>query len=71
MTRPLISIKSYKAFGKINVKFTCHYVNFTLHLSGRYLKACTMTLMNNLKTMRFNKNQITQEELAGKVSVSR
>lgn len=30
-----------------------------------------MTLTNNLKVMRFNKNQITQEELAGKVNVSR
>jgi len=30
-----------------------------------------MTLMNNLKVMRFNKNQITQEELAGQVNVSR
>lgn len=30
-----------------------------------------MTLLNNLKTMRFNKNQITQEELAEKVDVSR
>jgi len=26
---------------------------------------------NNVKTMRFNKNQITQEELARKVNVSR
>jgi putative transcriptional regulator len=30
-----------------------------------------MTLMNNLRVMRFNKNQITQEELAGQVNVSR
>lgn len=30
-----------------------------------------MTLLNNLKAMRFNKNQITQEELAEKVDVSR
>lgn len=30
-----------------------------------------MTLTNNLKVMRFNKNQITQEELAGQVNVSR
>ena len=30
-----------------------------------------MTLLNNLKTMRFNHNQITQEELAEKVEVSR
>lgn len=30
-----------------------------------------MTLLNNLKAMRFNHNQITQEELAGKVDVSR
>ena len=30
-----------------------------------------MTLMNNLKAMRFNKNQITQETLAGQVNVSR
>jgi len=28
-------------------------------------------LMNNLKVLRFNKNQITQEELAEKVNVSR
>lgn len=27
--------------------------------------------MNNLKVMRFNKNQITQEELAVQVNVSR
>ena len=27
--------------------------------------------MNNLKVLRFNKNQITQEELAEKVNVSR
>jgi len=30
-----------------------------------------MMLMNNLKVLRFNKNQITQEELAEKVNVSR
>jgi putative transcriptional regulator len=30
-----------------------------------------MILMNNLKAVRFNKNQITQEELAGQVNVSR
>jgi len=30
-----------------------------------------MVLMNNLKAKRFNKNQITQEELAKKVDVSR
>ena len=30
-----------------------------------------MILMNNLKAKRFNKNQITQEELAGEVNVSR
>ena len=30
-----------------------------------------MTLKNNLRTMRFNKNQVTQEELAGQVNVSR
>ncbi len=30
-----------------------------------------MVLTNNLKTVRFNKNQITQEELAVKVNVSR
>ncbi|MGZ3919867.1 MAG: helix-turn-helix transcriptional regulator [Bacteroidia bacterium] len=30
-----------------------------------------MTLLNNLKALRFNKNQITQEELAEKVDVSR
>ena len=30
-----------------------------------------MLLVNNLKTKRFNKNQITQEELAEKVGVSR
>ena len=30
-----------------------------------------MELVNNLKSMRFNKNQITQEELADKVNVSR
>jgi len=30
-----------------------------------------MKLTNNLKTMRFNKNQITQEELAKKLDVSR
>ena len=30
-----------------------------------------MTLTNNLKSMRFNKNQITQEELAKKLDVSR
>ena len=30
-----------------------------------------MTLMNNLKAKRFNKNQITQEELAKEVNVSR
>lgn len=30
-----------------------------------------MILMNNLKVKRFNKNQITQEELARQVNVSR
>jgi len=30
-----------------------------------------MILMNNLKVMRFNKDQITQEELADRVGVSR
>jgi putative transcriptional regulator len=30
-----------------------------------------MNLMNHLKAVRFNQNQITQEELAGQVSVSR
>jgi len=30
-----------------------------------------MILVNNLKVMRFNKNQITQEELAVQVEVSR
>jgi putative transcriptional regulator len=30
-----------------------------------------MDLANNLRLMRFKKNQITQEELANKVSVSR
>lgn len=30
-----------------------------------------MVLMNNLKAKRFNKNQITQEELAKKVDVTR
>lgn len=30
-----------------------------------------MIIKNNVKTMRFNKNQITQEELASKVDVSR
>lgn len=30
-----------------------------------------MILANNLKARRFNKNQITQEELAEKVNVSR
>ena len=30
-----------------------------------------MKLSNDLKIMRFNKNQITQEELAKKVDVSR
>jgi putative transcriptional regulator len=30
-----------------------------------------MTLQNNLKAMRFNKSQITQEELAIQVEVSR
>ena len=30
-----------------------------------------MIIKNNIKTMRFNKNQITQEELARKVDVSR
>jgi putative transcriptional regulator len=30
-----------------------------------------MDLENNIKLMRFKKNQITQEELANKVSVSR
>lgn len=30
-----------------------------------------MELSNNLKIMRFNKNQITQEELAKKLDVSR
>ena len=30
-----------------------------------------MILENNLKTKRFNKNQITQEDLAEKVNVSR
>jgi putative transcriptional regulator len=30
-----------------------------------------MTLVNNLKAMRFNKNQLTQEELAEQVNVSR
>ena len=30
-----------------------------------------MKLTNNLKTMRFNKNHITQEELAKKLNVSR
>jgi putative transcriptional regulator len=30
-----------------------------------------MMLANNLKTIRFNKNQITQEELAEQVDVSR
>jgi len=30
-----------------------------------------MIIKNNVKTMRFNKNQITQEELARKVNVSR
>lgn len=30
-----------------------------------------MVLMNNLKAKRFNKNQITQEELAKQVDVSR
>lgn len=30
-----------------------------------------MIIKNNVKTMRFNKNQITQEELARKVDVSR
>ena len=30
-----------------------------------------MTLLNNLKAKRFNKNQVTQEELAGQVGVSR
>ena len=35
------------------------------------LKQRKMKLSNNLKTMRFNKDQITQEELAMQVSVSR
>ena len=30
-----------------------------------------MNLANNLKSLRFHKNQITQEELAEKVDVSR
>jgi len=30
-----------------------------------------MIIKNNVKIMRFNKNQITQEELARKVDVSR
>jgi putative transcriptional regulator len=30
-----------------------------------------MVLANNLKAKRFNKNQITQEELAARVDVSR
>ena len=30
-----------------------------------------MILMNNLKVKRFNKNQLTQEELAKQVNVSR
>jgi putative transcriptional regulator len=30
-----------------------------------------MILRNNLKAMRFNKNQVTQEELAEQVNVSR
>ncbi len=30
-----------------------------------------MVLMNNIKVKRFNKNQITQEELAKQVNVSR
>lgn len=30
-----------------------------------------MTLLNNLKAMRFNKNQVTQAELAEKLDVSR
>lgn len=30
-----------------------------------------MILTNDLKTMRFNKNQITQQELAKKIGVSR
>ncbi|MEI7661421.1 MAG: helix-turn-helix transcriptional regulator [Bacteroidota bacterium] len=30
-----------------------------------------MILLNNLKAVRFNHNQITQEDLAEKVSVSR
>ncbi|MBA7543049.1 hypothetical protein ES705_35375 [subsurface metagenome] len=30
-----------------------------------------MKLTNNMKTMRFNKNHITQEELAKKLDVSR
>jgi putative transcriptional regulator len=30
-----------------------------------------MTLQNNLKAMRFNKNQITQQELAIQLDVSR
>lgn len=30
-----------------------------------------MILVNNLKAMRFNKNQITQEKLAEQVNVSR
>lgn len=30
-----------------------------------------MVLMNKIKVMRFNKNQITQEELAKQVDVSR
>lgn len=34
----------------------------------RWLK---MIIKNNVKTMRFNKNQITQEELARKVDVTR
>ena len=30
-----------------------------------------MTLLNNLKAKRFNKNQVTQEELAIQVNVTR
>ena len=30
-----------------------------------------MILLNNLKAVRFNKNQVTQEELAVQVNVSR
>jgi putative transcriptional regulator len=43
---------------------------FTL-VSGLTNKPNKMTLQNNLKTLRFNKNQITQEELAVQVNVSR